>query len=264
MNLNRKFEDKYFPKVRDAIKGQISSLTHIIENNGIQAGIIHLDRNITSPVAPIIQDLYLEVGLRYARIQWRQLQDQRRRSRKGRETKGFGFNEAWAQFIKDFLFRFLTETILFQLQETTRAVLIATLQKAIEEGWGIKETVKELDELSLSRVQAARIVRTEVTRASNTGHMAGASTFEYEQVKEWVAAMDLRTRGTKPEDHASHRGLDGIVVDYDDVFIDPRNGDKLRYPGDPEASAASTVNCRCRVVITAKTDEQGRLIPKKK
>ena len=55
---------------------------------------------------------------------------------------------------------------------------------------------------------------------------------------------------------------DGVTIDFDDLFTDPRNGDKLRHPGDPKASAGSVINCRCNMALKPKRDERGRLIPK--
>ncbi|RDJ93569.1 hypothetical protein B4Q13_21035, partial [Lacticaseibacillus rhamnosus] len=84
-----------------------------------------------------------------------------------------------------------------------------------------------------------------------------------EQMKEWISAHDRRVRGVDPKDHASHIGLDGIRINAGDLFEDPRNGDLLDHPGDPKASAASTINCRCSVAYTAKRDDNGNLIPKR-
>jgi hypothetical protein len=244
-------------------------LISVIQENGIQAGYNHLSQQVDSGgLGKVIEEMYLTVGKRFARVQWTELQRQKRLAKKSvtvfsLQTKGFGFNQEWVDFIKNYLFRFLLEKIVYRVSETTRNSLLDVLNKAIENGWGISETVGELDDLPLSRTQAARIVRTEITRAANTGAMAAGSTFEFEQVKEWIAANDMRTRGTDPEDHASHRGLDGQIVDYEQHFIDPRNGDKLMFPGDPEAKAESTINCRCSVAVVAKLDQRGRLIPKK-
>lgn len=285
--IQRRYEIKYFYKVRKAIDAKISSLIETVKEGGPQAGMNELSKQIDSGTLPkVIEDLYMKVGLRFARMQWSQFLEQVRKQpkKKGHSSqdalsrkvnrgelsfKGFGFNEIWAGFIKDFLFRFLLEKITFTVSEYTRDVLLNTLQKAIDEGWGVDKIVSELKELPLSRTQAARIVRTEVTRAANTGAMAAGSTFEFEQQKEWIAANDARTRGRNPEDHASHVKLDGTVIDYEDYFTDSRNGDKLRFPGDPggngipPTSPASTCNCRCSVAIVGKTDERGRLIPKK-
>lgn len=263
--IQRRYEIKYFYKVRKAIDAKISSLIETVKEGGPQAGMNELSKQIDSGTLPkVIEELYMKVGLRFARMQWSQFLAQKRS-----QTKGFGFNEVWAGFIKDFLFRFLLEKITFTVSQYTRDVLLNTLQKAIEEGWGVDKIVSELKELPLSRTQAARIVRTEVTRAANTGAMAAGSTFEFEQEKEWIAANDARTRGRNPEDHASHVKLDGTVIDYEDYFTDSRNGDKLRFPGDPGGNGIpltkpeSTINCRCSVAIVGKTDERGRLIPKK-
>ena len=256
--LQRRYELNYFPKVKRALDGTISSLIAVIESGGLDAGSKYLsEKTDTGTLPDVIEDLYLKVGLRFARMQHSEF------LREKRQSKGFGFNEVWIEFIKNYLYRFLLDKITYEVGEYTRKVLLKTLETAYNEGWGVDETVRALKDLPLSRTQAARIVRTETTRASNTGTMAAGSTFEFEQQKEWIAAMDMRTRGTDPEDHANHRKLDGTVIDYDAAFIDPRNGDKLLFPGDPKASAASTINCRCTIAITAKRDENGRLIPKK-
>jgi hypothetical protein len=288
--LNRRFEKKYFPKVEKAIKGQISSLIEVVESRGVDAGFHEANQIISSPVAPVIQSIYMEVGLRYARRTWRDLQEEKRLARPRRrvagnagkeyvnaeylvksahalpgaaqlETKGIGLNSLWRQMIKKLLGEFLLE-MTFDIAKTTRETLTRILQKSIDEGWGVDRTVKELEDLPLSRTQAARIVRTEVTRAANTGVNVAGETSEFEQTKEWISAKDHRTRGTDPEDHASHVLLNGITVDYDDVFIDPRNKDELRYPGDPKAKAESTINCRCSMVVRLKYGEDGRPIRK--
>jgi len=176
---------------------------------------------------------------------------------------GFGENQAWTQWIKAFLFDFIYTKISFSVFETTKDSLIQVLNQAITEGWGIDETVKALEDLDLPATQAARIVRTEITRAANAGTQAASQTFPFEQTKEWLSAHDSRVRGLDPKDHASHIGLDGIVVDYNGFFVDPRNGDRLRFPGDPMASAASTINCRCSMAVVAKVGENGRLIPRR-
>jgi hypothetical protein len=272
--LNRRFEKKYYHRVQRAIRAEIEAIQRTVWNEGVNAGIAQATQLMTITRLPkIVQALYMEVGLRYARRTWRDLQEQKRLAPKRErtafakslsfQTKGFGFNAVWVEEIRKHLFRFLLEKITFQVSNYTREVILNVLNKSIEEGWGVEKTVRELNDLPLSRTQAARIVRTEVTRAANTGAMAAGSTFQYEQSKEWIAANDARTRGRNPEDHASHVLLDGVTIDYEDEFTDKRNGDKLRYPGDPKASAASTINCRCSIAVVAKIDEKGRLIPKR-
>lgn len=255
--MNRKMEVKYYHRIQKILESEINKIASIVRTDGIQNAISVTGSLITSDIPVVVNELYNEVGLARARMQWRVFLQQTR------EAKGFGFNAEWVQFIHDYLYRFLIDKITFEVTKTTRDVLLALLNRAVADGWGIDKTVSAMKELPLSRTQAARIARTETTRASNTGAMAAGSTFEYEQTKEWIAAHDKRTRGQNPGDHASHIGLDGIIIDYEDYFTDPVNGDKLRYPGDPEGSAASVINCRCSIAILGKRDENNRLIPKK-
>lgn len=272
--LQRRYEAKYFHPVRRLIKAEVDNVIRAIRYYGeINDGMQEAMKIVTIKGLPsVIEDLYQVVGGRFARRTWISLQEAKRQSKKSKsvpyhektmQVKAFGFAADWVQFIKDFLFRFLLEKITFEVAETTRNIILTTLNKAVTEGWGLEKTIKELEDLPLSKTQAARIVRTEVTRAANTGVMAAGNSFEFEQTKEWISAHDKRTRGVNPKDHASHVGLDGITIDFDDVFTDPRNGDKLRFPGDPNASATSTINCRCNIAVVPKVDERGRLIPKK-
>lgn len=264
--LNKRFEDKYFPKVKAVIKSEVGDVIRHLQYYGdIQQAIGYVHKHIHSGKLPsVVEKMYQEVGLRYARRTHSILIRQRKGIELVYQTKGFGFNQQWVDFIKNYLFKFLLEKITFQVAETTRNVLLTVLNNAIEQGWGIDKTVQELEVLPLSSTQAARIVRTEITRAANTGVMAASSTFPFQQTKEWISAHDRRVRGVNPKDHANHVELDGQVIDEEDVFIDNRNGDRLRYPGDPQASAASTINCRCAIALVAKVDENGRLIPKRK
>lgn len=53
----------------------------------------------------------------------------------------------------------------------------------------------------------------------------------------WRATHDKRTRDI-------HKVMDGQVQKFGDPFIDGE-GNELAYPGDPDAPANTTVNCRC-------------------
>lgn len=266
-STNKRYEDKYLPKVQKSLipAGFTTALHH-----SIQSGIAFLHGTIHNPqLTKVIEDLYLEVGLRYARMNYVRMKDEQTGNKSNKviyvlpEYKGFGFNEVWTNFIKQYLQRFLIEKITFDVATTTRDFLLKTLNQAITEGWSVDKTVKELEYLPFLKYQAARIVRTEVGRAANVGTKAQSETFPYEQMKEWISAHDKRVRGVDPEDHASHIGLDGTRINAGDLFKDPRNGDLLDHPGDPRASAESTINCRCTVAYTAKRDANGRLIPKR-
>ena len=84
-----------------------------------------------------------------------------------------------------------------------------------------------------------RIARTAITGAENRARVdsyVSANDMGIECEKQWMAALDGRTRD-------SHRKLDGTHVKPDKKFD---NG--CRFPGDPEAPAAEVYNCRCTLV----------------
>lgn len=269
MNLNKKYETLFFPKVHKTIKKKFDETISIVENLGVNAAIAALTNDLTNPeLTATIQQLYSTVGVRYANKATRELKQKERKAFildiELKEGGAFGFNSEWVTWIQNYLRTHLIENITFNVNKTTREFLLSVLNKSISEGLGVDETVRLLEGSSFSEMQAARIVRTEVNTATNAGTLAAGETYEYQMQKEWIAVHDNRTRGMNPKDHASHIGLDGTVIDFEDVFIDPRNGDRLRSPGDPRVSAESTINCRCQMSLKPKRDSRGRLIPKRK
>lgn len=88
---------------------------------------------------------------------------------------------------------------------------------------------------------ALRTARTTVTAAENAGRVDSyrrANDMGIPVKKQWVATLDGRTRH-------SHRQLDGEAVADGEEFS---NG--CRFPGDPEAAYAETMNCRCTLVAS--------------
>ena len=86
---------------------------------------------------------------------------------------------------------------------------------------------------------AMKAARTAITSAHSLGKLKGyerAAGMGIDVKKQWLAALDSRTRG-------SHRHLDGETVKLDAEFS---NG--LKYPGDPDGPASEVYNCRCTLV----------------
>lgn len=86
---------------------------------------------------------------------------------------------------------------------------------------------------------AMKAARTAITSAHSLGKLKGyerAAGMGIDVEKQWLAALDSRTRG-------SHRHLDGETVKLDAEFS---NG--LKYPGDPDGPASEVYNCRCTLV----------------
>lgn len=92
---------------------------------------------------------------------------------------------------------------------------------------------------AMDRRAAMKAARTAMTSAHSLGKLKGyerAADMGIDVKKQWLAALDSRTRG-------SHRHLDGEAVELDAEFS---NG--LRYPGDPDGPASEVYNCRCTLV----------------
>lgn len=86
---------------------------------------------------------------------------------------------------------------------------------------------------------AMKAARTAITSAHSLGKLKGyerAAGMGIDVEKQWLAALDSRTRG-------SHRHLDGEAVELDAEFS---NG--LKYPGDPDGPGSEVYNCRCTLV----------------
>lgn len=269
--INRRFELLFMPKVKRALHYKTKAVISRLKSGGFTEAINYLTTDVSNPrLAEVIKELYTRVGRRWAQIEYSMLLPETRGQKftlSEMQQKGFGFNYAWTKFIIDYLERFLLEKITFAVASTTRDALLRTLAVATTMGWSVDQTIDRLTDWPYERFQAARIVRTETNRAANVGSTAQAETSKYEQQKEWQSADDNRVRGNPvngQKDHADHWALDGTKIDADDVFHDIRNGDRLMFPGDPKASAASTINCRCHASYTFKRDKDGNLIPKRR
>jgi hypothetical protein len=266
--INRKQEDVFLKPVQRAIHSKVAIVIEKLREGGVSAANAWLTMDFhNEEIEKVIRELYQVVGLKHARLNYSRLLPETR----GRkfmnihmQTKGFGFNKEWANFITNFLNRYLLEKVTIEISHTTRDALLRALSIMTTQGLSVDGMISHLQDWPYERYQAARIVRTEVNRAANAGATAQQETSEYQQLKQWIAVHDNRTRGMKPKDHTSHIGLDGVKIDSEDVFVDPRNGDRLRFPGDPNASAESTINCRCAIGYEFKRDINGNLIPKRR
>lgn len=256
---NRKFEAKYFKRVLSSLNQVRDELIALVKAHGAEHAKLKFNNTlIINGIAPDIKKLYIEVGLFHAKRSFREINKQKQ----VKELPGLGFSQTWVNNIIELLTRFLTDRILFRASETTKNLLLNVMARGIELGWGVDKMVSELEDFPGLKYQAERIVRTEVARAANLGIIESGKSFKFEQMKEWISIRDTRTRGADPSDHANHLSMHGQTVDFDQPFVDPRNGDLLMEPGDPSAKAESTINCRCTMALIAKRDERGRLIPK--
>lgn len=249
-------EKIYYRKVLSALKSHYSSFTSDIKLHGLSHALNNLNRTpMNNRVEPILRQIYKNVGQTAARSQFTELTAS---VRKGSKAGGFGRNEFWIREVTRYLemhkLKFVQD-----ISDTTRSDIQRIINKAVNEQWPLQQIVKELQTTKIVEARAAVIVRTELVRASNVGHAVGAQSFPYEVNKVWISANDHRTRH-------GHRMVHKHVTAEDGIFTVPvvikkvLRYEKMKFPGDPDASAANTCNCRCRVVYEPKRDANGNLI----
>lgn len=124
----------------------------------------------------------------------------------------------------------------------------ACVTSSILQGKSIKGMADDLQTRipTMNRDSAIRTARTAVTNAQNAGRMdsyVAATKMGIEMEREWVSALDARTR---PE----HAEADGQVVGVDEPFI--VGGEKLMFPGDRSGSGWNIYNCRCTQIAKVK------------
>jgi hypothetical protein len=169
------------------------------------------------------------------------------------KTKQFGELEtiAWqTQRIQQYFYEHYEQisTIQFTTVETVQALAIAATSKAIDEGLGWAEVMKQLQKNPFlaglkrsARFQAERIARTEVLSAQNFGSQIGAEdlnqTYGLEMMKAWLPRIDGRQRNS----HGNMNPNQWIKIG--DKF--QVGDDRMNHPGDRSASAGNVINCRC-------------------
>jgi hypothetical protein len=246
-------EKRFFPKVKALINSFRKQVISDIQTHGINQARANLHRAHTfDSLTPLIQSIYKTAGLVGARMQASEF-------RNLPKAGNFGRNEQWIRSVLDYLKLHLLD-FTQDITETMKEDIYKIFDKAINEGWGIDEIVKQLRTQNLVEARARVIARTEIVRAANVGHSIAAKSLPYEVDKSWVAARDHRTRH-------SHVIANGLTVEEDDTFKVPvfegkvQTGvDEMQFPGDPTAHPSNTINCRCRVIYNPKRDANGRLI----
>ena len=127
------------------------------------------------------------------------------------------------------------------IDDTTAQIIKDAIAKSVEEHETMDETIRRVEESgAFTPGRAARIAKTELHTAIEAGsHAAGKQGGA--EFKTWSSAMDDIVR-------ESHRNANNQTVPIDKPFTleMPDGGEEdLMFPGDPDASPANTVNCRC-------------------
>lgn len=260
-----KIEKRFVPYIAGVIKDYREKFISDYQYNGKDYAVSQLSTRIVhEQLVPILQSIYRVTGLMGARMtasEIKQLVTQKDMRMILMHTKGAGFgrNQQWVQDVMKYLETHMLKFVQ-KITDTMRDDIIKTLQKGVDSGWSIAETIDALRNQGVIEARAQVIARTEINRAGNVGHATAAKSLPYEVDKKWIGAGDHRER-------ESHVMMNSRTIDelgYYDVPVFEHGGqigtDHMQFPGDPNAHVSNTVNCRCRVVYLPKRDAQGRLI----
>lgn len=231
----------FVPLVQAALRHQIDGAIAVIRAKGITAAQGNINGDyLNTKIGAIITQLYRTA----AKIAFRKYKP---------TIKSFGDNTTVVEDVLAYLKDFLLQKVVVPISQTTIDQIEAVLQRAQREGWGVDQTVKELEGEYLTKFRARLIVRTETVKATNITQLAAADNEDFEMEKQWIAIEDSRTRRSH-----SHAGVDGERIPLDQPYS---NG--LMFPGDPAGSAKEVCNCRCTQGYFAARDINGKLIAKK-
>jgi HK97 family phage portal protein len=149
------------------------------------------------------------------------------------------------------------------MNKTTTENVMEIISDGIEKQQTVDQMVRSLKDLFVNPDEIGgrleRIVRTETLTAASLGQAASmndAGKILPNLKKSWVNAGDDRVRGTKSSDGADHVGLQGVIVDFDKPFTDPRSGTKMMYPRDTNGEAGDVINCRCAIIYMPAEDAE--------
>lgn len=251
-------EVKLQGKIEAIIKKRFRAVAQVARSQGYAfayafAGRPLYDDNTFKPIS----EMYLSVATYYARRTYNESITAFDAMMKGMHLPGQWksprrFDALWRAALEQWL-RLHGATFVQDINNTTRKDLMRILNKSSEAGISQEDVYNLLIKSNIPMIRAARIARTETTRAVNAGILLGAASLPYETMKEWVTAEDEKVR-TSP---FSHTKLHGTVIPLDSAF---NNGEDIRFPGDPLASAENVINCRCMLKILPNLDNRRRPI----
>lgn len=101
------------------------------------------------------------------------------------------------------------------------------------------------------RVEA--IARTELNSAKNGGTHEGMKETGLIAQKQWISALDERTR-RPPASDFDHWAAHNSIANIDEPFT--ATGGELMFPGDPNGEPGDTINCRCVEIAVIAGEEE--------
>lgn len=266
-----KLESSFMRPVFRSLKAFNMKFAAILIERGIDACRTAVNKEtIDARTGEVIKALYVHVGVKYATWTYNEIQRSATKEPKKSISQGnhkllgsqINFDDKWATNILDYFRMYLIDKAVVPITLESKERIMEILDIGTREGWSLERMAKELETDRFLLSHTRLVVRTETAKAAYYGRRIGAVDSGYETTKEWISAKDSRTRH-------SHRDMDGVILNLDESYNVPiyrrkviSGYEKMRGPGDPQASAENVCNCRCTEAYQAKRDASGRLIKK--
>lgn len=184
-----------------------------------------------------VKELYFQIynksGWYYAQLQHTQLLKQKR-------MNNSFYSSIWKLFITKQLGSVEIVKRIKDVTDNIKEQFRDLLQTANDNNYSTQQIARLFQEnISVSKMRALRIARTEMTHASALGAEFATETIQgLELYSVWIHSK----AGNYRETHAAVNGK--YVKKGQDFNV---GGEKMKYPGDPRGGASECINCRCRV-----------------
>ena len=250
----RKIVSHYFARILNVLKGQVNAFIKALDEHGYSYAKVNIERIVEfEPVAKVVKSLYHKSAYIESNYVLRYLKEGRKRA-----AIGITFNDLGG-VVDDYFKIYLLNNSALPITEYTRKLISTHLFDQVDAGISLDQAIRDFKELAVTWTgvggrsfnRAKLIAQTETTRAMSFGQLIGAYMSGIDVDKVWVTSEDERVRGYWPTPHAPfpHTSLDLQKTELMGAFY---NGEKIKFPGDPEASVENVAGCRCSLYFMEK------------
>lgn len=262
-----KIINHFIPKIFAVLKKDMLAVVDAVKKHGHEYAKRHIDTIIKiEPMIPVIKSIYLKSAyvesnfvLNYLRRRKKSHTGGLTTKRLGSESAGFGlgFDDLAPVIDSYFKIRLLNDSAI-PINATTKKFVLRHLIREIDNGKDYNTAIKDFMELAIdglmpkAKTRARRIAIAESTKALSFGGLIGAYMSGVDVDKIWVTSDDERVRGW-PNYYAKYPHVD-LDLNASSIFGSFYNGEKIKFPGDPDADILNTAGCRCAMYFKAKRE----------
>lgn len=247
---------RFVPKFFNIVRRQFKSFITAVNQQGYEYAKRNIDTIVSAEeIVPMLKKFYRMCAYVESNQTFVDVRAGYAVKRHGGTPFKIGFDDL-APVIDDYFEIYKFNKSAFPITETTKKQIVRHLIDRVDRGESLETALKNFKKIAidspaaLSYSRAVRIANTESVRGMNFGSLIGAWMSGVDLEKIWVTMHDERVRPTAdfPGPY-SHRDLEGRITDLMTPYF---NGEQINYPGDPEASEANTINCRCCLIYREK------------